>query len=93
MRKSLIALAAIIPLIALGGIAAVTIPALADSDGDDACVVAPPGVVAGPIDLEAIPTQQVTGPLSVRGAGGGCDDDEDDGHRSGDNHEHDGEDD
>jgi hypothetical protein len=93
MRKSLIALATIVPLLALGGIAAVTIPALADSDDDEACVVAPAGVVAGPIDLEAIPTQQVTGPLSVRGAGGDCEDDDDDGRHSGDHHEHDGEDD
>ena len=81
MRKSLIVLATVVPLLGLGGIAAVTLPALADDD--DACVAAPAGFVAGPIDLEAIPTQQVTGPLTVRGAGN-CDDDDD--HRDDDHH-------
>ena len=98
MRKSLIVLASILPLLALGGIAAVTLPAFASSDDDDACVVAPAGFVAGPIDLEAIPAQEVNGALSVRGAGGDCedeDDDDGDGHddRGGEHGEHGGDDD
>ncbi|HEY9010837.1 MAG TPA: hypothetical protein VIN06_07445 [Devosia sp.] len=92
MRKSLIVLATLVPLLGLGGIAAVSLPALAESD-DDTCAAAPAGFVAGPIDLEAIPTQQVTGPLTVRGTAN-CDDDDD--HHSdgrGEHRDRDGDDD
>jgi hypothetical protein len=92
MRKSLIILAAIVPLFGLGGLFAVTLPAFADSDDDDACVVAPAGFVAGPIDLEAIPAQQVTGRLTVRGAGADCEDEDDD-HRGGEHRGHESDDD
>ncbi len=78
MRKSLIVLAAFVPLLGLGGLAAVTLPALADSDENESCAVAPAGFVAGPIDLEAIPAQPVTGKFSVRGAGHDCDGEDDD---------------
>jgi hypothetical protein len=84
MRKSLIVLAAIVPLIGLGGFAAAALPALAETEDDDAvCIATPARLPAGPIDLEAIPAQHVSGPLTVRGAGLGCGDEDDD-HGNGD---------
>ena len=83
MRKSLIVLAAIVSMLGLGALTAAAVPALADDD-DDLCITGSSVLPSGPIDLEAIPAQQVTGPLSVRGTG--CDDEDDDhgglrGHR------------
>ena len=77
MRKSLIVLAATVSLLGLGAFAAAAVPALADDD-DDLCITGSSVLPSGPIDLEAIPAQQVTGPLTIRGTGIGCDNDEDD---------------
>jgi hypothetical protein len=79
MRTSLIVLGFIVPLLGLGALAAVAVPALANNDNDnDVCTATRSVLPSGPIDLEAIPAQQVSGPLTVRGAGLGCDDEDDD---------------
>lgn len=77
MRKSLLLLAALVPIAGIAGISAFALPAAADSD-DGSCA-AQPALQAGPLNLDAIPTKPVTGPLSVRGAGD--DDDCDDGSK------------
>jgi hypothetical protein len=78
MRKSLSILAVVVPLLGLGAFAAAAVPAFADNDDDEiACISGPALLPSGPIELEALPAQQVTtGPLSVRGLG--CDDEDDD---------------
>lgn len=85
MRKSLIVLATLVPLGGFAGLAALAAPALAESHDDDACITGTVDAVAGPIDLEAIPSQPVGGSLSVKGVRGDCGDDDDDGaeHHSG----------
>ena len=77
MRKSLIVLAATVSLLGLGPFAAAAVPALADDD-DDLCITGSSVLPSGPIDLEAIPAQHVTGPLTIRATGIGCDDEDDD---------------
>jgi hypothetical protein len=64
MRKSLLLLAAIGPLAALGGLA---LPAAAES-GEASCA-AVSKADAGPLDLEAVPVKPVTGPQAIQGAG------------------------
>jgi hypothetical protein len=64
MRKSLLLLAAIGPLAALGGLA---LPAAAES-GEASCAAASKAD-AGPLDLEAVPVKPVTGPQAIQGAG------------------------
>ncbi|MCX5515330.1 hypothetical protein C3941_21605 [Kaistia algarum] len=75
MRKSLLWLAAIVPLV-FGGLA---LPAIAASIG----TTAPADPLA--IDLDAIPVQPVAGPLAVQGVAG---DDDDDGHAGARSAEH-----
>lgn len=96
MRKSMILFAALVPIAGLAGASIFALPAMADAD-DDVCV-GTSMTDQGPIDLEAIPQQPVTGPLSVRGAGDDCDEmeEDDDEHVSGladdDDHREDDED-
>ena len=93
MRKLLILLSVVVPVAALGGVAALTLPALAESD-DGSCA-ALPAADAGPIDLSVIPANPVTGSLSVRGVGddddcglsAGEDDNEHSLRHAGDDHE------
>lgn len=89
MRKSLIVLAAVAPLLGLGAFAAAAVPAFADNDDDEAASTTTPALLpSGPMELEALPSQPVTaGPLSVRGLG--CDDEDDD---HGGSHGHDDDD-
>ncbi|MEO8756587.1 MAG: hypothetical protein ABI398_02380 [Devosia sp.] len=80
MRKSLLMLAALVPLAGLAAISsAANTPALANAivaDGSSTTCGATPAV-AGPINLDQIPVKPIAGALSVRGCG---DDDEDGGH-------------
>jgi hypothetical protein len=71
MRKSLLLLATLIPLSGLAGIAALTLPAAAETESGSCATGA--ALDAGPLNLDAIPAKPVTGPLSVRGAGCGDD--------------------
>ena len=66
MRKSLLLLAA------LGSLAILAAPAAAESD-EASCGTPSTVVPSGPIDLEAIPMKDVSGPKAIRGVG---DDDE-----------------
>ena len=66
MRKSLLTLVALAPLVALAGLA---LPAVAESEGG-ACA----GQTAvAPLNLDAIPAKPVAGRLAVKGAGEDCD--------------------
>ena len=87
MRKSLLLLAALVPLAGIAGFVGISSSAGAASIAMDssvadasatACPTTPAG--AGPINLDQIPSQPVTGALSVRGCGG---DDDEDGGREG----------
>ena len=87
MRKSLLLLVAIAPLAALTGLA---MPASAES-GEGSCVTHTAAGSLDPLDLDAIPSKSVTGPLAVQGGGDDdeCDDapgvgaaDDDDGPRA-----------
>ena len=66
MRNSLLLLAA------LGGLAILAVPAAADSD-EGSCGTQSTVVPSDPIDLEAIPMKDVSGPKAIKGVG---DDDE-----------------
>jgi hypothetical protein len=97
MRKSLLLLATALPLAGLVGLATFALPAAAESDHDGSCITQA-AVDVGPLDLNAIPQQPVTGPLSVRGVGDCDDDDGDDdsisgGERRGDHESHNDDDD
>ena len=61
MRKTLLLLVALAPLAALGGMA---LPAAAESEGG-ACATQP--AAAGPLELDKIPAQPVTGLRAIHG--------------------------
>lgn len=62
-------------LVALGGFAMFSLPAAADSD-EGSCAAPSSVAPSGPIDLEAIPMKDASGPKSIGSAG--VDDDCDD---------------
>lgn len=71
MRNSMFLLAV------LAGLTSFALPAAAES-GEGSCGAPSTAAPAGPIDLEAIPMKDATGPKAVTGVG---DDDECDDHR------------
>ena len=68
MRNSMFLLAA------LGGLTILALPAAAESD-EGSCGAPSSVVPSGPIDLQAIPMKDVTGPKAIKGVGDDeCDD-------------------
>lgn len=70
MRKLIIPLAVLASMAAFSGL---VLPAAAESGEGAGCVVQPS---AAPLDLNAIPSKPVSGPMAVTGVGGDdeCDD-------------------
>lgn len=61
-------------LVALGGLTIFALPAAAESN-EGSCGAPAAAAPAGPIDLEAIPMKDATGPKAVKGVGDDeCDD-------------------
>ncbi|WP_202292086.1 hypothetical protein [Mesorhizobium sp. 131-2-1] len=69
MRNSLLL------LLALGSLTIFAPPAVAGSD-ESSCSASPSAAQAGPINLDAIPMQDATGPMAIKGVGDddGCGD-------------------
>jgi len=76
MRRTLLAIVAVVPL---ASVAAIALPVLAQpaapsaGAGEGSCL-SQSAQPAGPIDLDKIPVKPVTGPQAVKGVGDECDD-------------------